>query len=361
MIDFMIIAAVLYPLYIAIQLAYGVYLCNRAIKTRVLALISLFIIGVFMVLDVLVTDLGLGPRLVRDLVMMNYPVFYVLFTKYAFYQGSRSNFRLVMAIILALRVMHFIELQFFNQTMPPTRPVDTPVKLAQYMFHLAVISAMHVLALGYLAHASFLAHDAAKKHQLEPWIVKRNLLIGIGSSVFSAQPLLWIIVPIDGSAYVGTWAGFTAGLLIMIVGLFHASINFFSWIMPGWLKAWLNRGFVRHPVMVPEGLLEEMPDLVQKALSSRETMLVVDFIGNLLATRIGKNPGAAKGMLLLAVQNWQEMSGKVAINFLDFKAVISTELKSRLAGAGVLGPEKVVEDLLAEITRNQYMIMMMIV
>ncbi|NMC06814.1 MAG: hypothetical protein GYA24_16470, partial [Candidatus Lokiarchaeota archaeon] len=97
------------------------------------------------------------------------------------------------------------------------------------------------------------------------------------------------------------------------------------------------------------------------ALSSRETMLVVDFIGNLLATRIGKNPGAAKGMLLLAVQNWQEMSGKVAINFLDFKAVISTELKSRLAGAGVLGPEKVVEDLLAEITRNQYMIMMMIV
>ena len=101
----------------------------------------------------------------------------------------------------------------------------------------------------------------------------------------------------------------------MIVGLLHASINFFSWIMPSWFKTWLNRGYKGLPAAIPEGLPEKMPELVQKALSSSETMVIIDFIGGLLAAKIDKSPGAVKGMLLVAVQEWQETSGKLAINF----------------------------------------------
>ncbi|MEX2717423.1 MAG: hypothetical protein Q6370_014060 [Candidatus Sigynarchaeota archaeon] len=361
MIDFMAVASVLYPIYIGFQLAYGIFLFHRALKTRVHALISLFVIGLFMVLDVLVTDFKLGPRIVRDLIMMNYPIFYVLFTKYTFYQGSRSHFRLVLGIVSALRLVHFIELQFFNQTMPPTNPINTPEKLVQYAFHVAVISCMHAIALGYLAAASFKTHRVAEKQHLEPWIVKRNLLIGVGSLIYAAQPVLWIFVPIDGHAYVGSWAGFFVGICIMVVGLLHASINFFSWVMPPWFKAWLNRGYTRPLAVIPEGLPEKMPELVQKALSSRETMVIIDFIGDLLAPKIAKSPGAIKGLLLLAVQEWQETSGKLAINFLEFKDVISTTLQRRLASIGVPDADKVVSELLDDITRNQYMILMMII
>ncbi len=85
------------------------------------------------------------------------------------------------------------------------------------------------------------------------------------------------------------------------------------------------------------------------------------FIGNLLAPRIETSPGAAKGLLLLAVQKWQETSGKPAINFLEFRDVISTTLKSRLATVNVREPDTIVTELLAEVTRNQYMIIMMII
>ncbi|MBN2152497.1 MAG: hypothetical protein JW839_13680 [Candidatus Lokiarchaeota archaeon] len=357
----MAVAYVLYPLFICIQLAYGVYLLKRALVTRVHALIALFAISLLMVVDVIVTDLEIGPKILRDLVMMDYTIFYVLFTKYAFFRKQKAGYRPVLAIISALRLVHFIELQLFDQTMPPTNPVDTPAKLAQYAFHVALISCMHAIALGYLARASFMAHRAAEKQHLEPWIVKRNLLIGVASLLYATQPILWLFVPTDGNAYVGSWAGFATGVSIMILVLGHATISLFSWVMPARLKAWLNRGTPQGKEIVPEGLPEKVPELIQKALSSRETMLIVDFLGNILAHRIDKSPGAAKGLLLLAVQEWQDTSGKAAINFLDFREIVSTTLQRRLAGVNVPGPAQVVDELLADITRNQAMILMMII
>jgi hypothetical protein len=361
MIDFMAVALVLYPLYIVIQLIYGIFLLNRALRTRVHALISLFLISLFMAADVIVSDLDLSPPVLRNLVVMNYPILYLLFTKYAFYRGRKSQYKSLLTILCILRIIQFIEISMFNYTMPPTRPVDTPEKVLQYSFHIAIISVMHLIALVYLARASLLAHRDAENTHLEPWITRRNLLLAVGAILFAIQPAFWIFIPLDGSAYVGSWQGFAMGLANMFTGLAHVFINLFSWVMPGWFKAWLNRGHARADVAVPEGLPEKMPELVQKALSSRETMLVVDFIGNLLAPRIETSPGAAKGLLLLAVQKWQETSGKPAINFLEFRDVISTTLKSRLASVNVPEPDKVVNELLAEVTRNQYMIVMMII
>ncbi len=97
--DFMAIAVALYLLFIAIQLTYGIYLLRRALKPRAHAFISLFIIYVLMDLDVIVTDLEIEPPIIHDLIMMDYTIFYVLFTKYAFYSGRKTKFRIVLAII----------------------------------------------------------------------------------------------------------------------------------------------------------------------------------------------------------------------------------------------------------------------
>ncbi|NMC04220.1 MAG: hypothetical protein GYA24_03365, partial [Candidatus Lokiarchaeota archaeon] len=48
MIDFKTLAVILYPAYIVIQLVYGIFLLNRAVKTRVHALIALFLISLLM-------------------------------------------------------------------------------------------------------------------------------------------------------------------------------------------------------------------------------------------------------------------------------------------------------------------------
>ncbi len=361
MIDFMAIATVLYPIYIVIQLIYGVFLLNRALKTRVHALVTLFLISVFMALDVIVSDLDLSPPVLRNLVVMNYPILYLIFTKYAFYRGRKSRYKALLAVLCTLRIVQFIEISMFNYTMPPIRPVDTAEKLFQYSFHIAIISVMHLISLVYLARASLLAHRDAEKSHLGPWIIKRNMLLAIGAILFVIQPIFWIFIPLDGSAYVGSWQGFAMGLANMCTGLAHVFINLFSWVMPAWLKAWLNRGHPQAKVVIPEGLPEKMPEIVQKTLSSREAMLVVDFVGNLLAPKIEKSPGATKGLLLLAIQEWQETSGKLAINFLEFRDVISTTLQRRLTSVNVREPGTVVSELLADITRNQYMILMMII
>jgi hypothetical protein len=361
MIDFMAVAIVLYPLYIGMQLVYGMYLLSRAMKTRIYSLVLLTMISVFMALDVVVTDLELGPAIVRNLVMMNYPIFYLFFTKFAFYQGRKSAFRPLFALVCVLRVMHFIELQLFDQTMPPTHPVDTPERLAGYMLHFSLITGMHVISLAYLARASFLAHASAEKQHLERWIIKRNLLLGISAALYASQPILWIVVPTDGTAYMGSLQGFFVGIAIMCVGLLHATINLLAWIMPGWFKQFINRGRSIVVTARPEEMHDVVSAIAQRDLTSRETMLVVDFVGNLLAPLIRKNPSAAKGLLLLAIESRQDVSNKVMINFLEIRDVIATTLKDRLSSVNVQDPSAVVRTLLEEVDRNQYMILMMVV
>ncbi len=96
-------------------------------------------------------------------------------------------------------------------------------------------------------------------------------------------------------------------------------------------------------------------------LSSREAILVVDFIGSILARIINKSSSAAKGLLLLAMEAREEQTGRNSVSLLDLMDIINTTLKNRLESLKVPDYEKAIEKLLAEVKKNQYMILMMII
>ena len=114
--------AIPYMVYIAFQGIAGTYLVFRAIKTRMVALSFLGIALLSMVADVFISDFGLGTREVKIFTMMNYPVFYVLFTRHAFYSDPRGPFKAVLASVVVLRVIHAIEFGIFGLSFPPLQP-----------------------------------------------------------------------------------------------------------------------------------------------------------------------------------------------------------------------------------------------
>nr|MDO8110148.1 hypothetical protein [Candidatus Sigynarchaeota archaeon] len=355
---FDVIAWILYPLFIIFQVSSGIYLLARAIKTRIYAVLFLTISSIFYVLDVIVTDLRVpAPTFVRYLIMMNYPLCYVLFTKYTFYKDRKSHFTAVLSISIALRVVHFIELNIFNETVPATSPVSLE-KLGAYFFHLMILTCMHSLAMGYFINASRIANKNAKGLNFEPWIAKRNMWIGISGGIYAILPAMWYLIPIDGNGYVSP-QGVAVGVTVLSIFLAQSSINLLCWVMPPFFKSFLNKGFVAPQGETPKGLPTDITPLMQKILTTREMMGIVDYLGRGLASKIQKTPSAAKGLLLMVFQEHQEKLGTYALVFSELKNVIATTLKSYLVRMGIKDADAITSEMQDELAKNQAMLVMM--
>jgi len=101
------------------------------------------------------------------------------------------------------------------------------------------------------------------------------------------------------------------------------------------------------------------PAVKDKVLTTRETMAITDYLGNMLATRINKNPAALKGLLLVTFQGEQDEKGLTPLNFSDVIHAINHTLKDRLEQLGIKDAEAITKDFSEEVTRNQSVLLMM--
>ncbi len=110
---------------------------------------------------------------------------------------------------------------------------------------------------GWLGYASLKSYNTLKDENIEPWINKRIKLVSYSSFIEMFYPVPEVIrvffkIPLADTADIVSmilWYSVVVIILIFIL------IQFFAWVMPSWLKNYLNRGYVP-----PEEKLEELSE-----------------------------------------------------------------------------------------------------
>ena len=182
----------------------------------------------------------------------------VIFTNLTFHKNRKSPAKLILIVVILLAI---IQLIFYGIDAIERNPFNYYLKVSldlPYTF----------LVFNWLAWSSYSAYKIIKNQDIEPWIKVRYRLISILSFIMSFHSLPEFFQPYNTSwgspsniisvAVFGTTAVLT---VIFSVGFF------FAWIMPNWLKKYLNRNY--QPVKDKELTEEELMTLIRKQLSER--------------------------------------------------------------------------------------------
>jgi hypothetical protein len=182
----------------------------------------------------------------------------VIFTNLTFHKNRKSPAKL---ILIAVIVLAIIQLIFYGIDSIERNPFNYYLKVSldlPYTF----------LVFNWLAWSSYSAYKIVKSQDIEPWIKFRYRLISILSFIMSFHGIPEFFQPFDirwgtpsnliSVAVFGTTAVLS---VIFSVGFF------FAWIMPNWLKKYLNRNY--QPIKDKELTEEELMNLIRKQLTER--------------------------------------------------------------------------------------------
>lgn len=346
--------AVLYSVYVSFQGFTGTYLLARAVRRRLPALGLLAGALLAQVIDTFIVDLQLGSHVMKIFSMMNYPVLYVLFTRHAFFNQTKSPFKFILLLVVSLRVVHAVEYAIVGLSFPPLSPVE-PGSALQYWFHMALVAVMHVVSLGWLARAVGVARRSMAGRPVDPWVRSRNKWLFASTVAYAFAPAFWLLLPTDGTGYTSPF-GIILGVMTLFITMFHAIANLLYWTMPGWFAGWLDRA--RSGSSHEWARSGEISDQT-KVLTKREILAVVDYLGEKLAPRIDKPPSAAKGLLFMAIQKQLGEKAQYALAFNDVSRVIDGSLRAMLASLDIPRVEDIVRDMKAILVEDQALLAMM--
>lgn len=332
----------------------GIFLGIRASKLRLnyIWFLSLFflILGLEMILSIL-WSLGLPRPTVIDALVLHACVLMLLaFTHAAFFKEKRNPFKILVAITSIIGALN-VYFGFFQ---------DVPLYSGDArMWRTFVFWLELVIASVWQTRVSFREYHHFKRStpHLEPYVLKRYLLHGITSIVF---------VPILVNDVFGTWLSIYTGFDYTITTLvntailvFYTAMHLLIWVMPTWFKDWLNTGPVKPLDAEYKGVTAPSKELSKKLLTSRETMAIIDHLGSTLASKVNITPSAAKGLILVAIEQHESHSNEIAITISELKDIFLEEIKSILIKVGVGDPGKIVHEMVVEIVENQSLLTMM--
>jgi hypothetical protein len=339
----------------------GIYLAIRAYKMRsiALALLSLALLSFF---STLLTNGFLPPDdyFWRALAAANYSVLIVLFTKHAFYKNKKSPFNFVFVATLSIRIVHFIEMNLLHYVSPSYVPISA-ARLGGYYFHLVMLTSQLVIAFGWLSVAAFKEYAAFRSEAVEPWVRNRYVIIGISHALYAAMSFAYFIIPTDGLAF-GSPDALAANIVIPPLVASYGVLSFLAWTMPGWFKRLLNAGKPVAKMTESHEIFSDVSiEIKDRVIPTPELMKVIDFLGGKLATMLKKNPGAAKGLFLMAIDKELGKFGLYTISLNNLLKVTNNSLKVILKGVGIDNADAIVAELANEIVKNQSVFLMMAV
>nr|MDO8113002.1 hypothetical protein [Candidatus Sigynarchaeota archaeon] len=335
-------------IFIVVQSIVVVFLVKRARET---GLKNIWLLAISCAIFVAVALAGIGGSPVQIILQPFGPLVIVFFVRDTFFKNTKSFFKLIFLIAAAFTILTI--------TVKIIRIIigDPPFF---YLLNQLLLLVVFAVSYAWFAHSSVKSFLRMRKNSsIEPWIRKRYRLL-TGSSIATmctTVPSLFM----GGTENFYTINGFFVVLFIVSDLLVFSSLNYLCWIMPAWFKKRINEGILLEDEARFVEFSVPATDRLKKALTNRETMAIVDYLGNVLASLIKKSAPAAKGLLLMAIDTEFGDWDMQILDYSDLNKVISQSLKAKLEQLGFNDASTITSRLADELRNNQSLLVMMTV
>jgi hypothetical protein len=226
--------------FLAFCLSSGIFLVVRAVKTKLYHMIYLsvfflltFSYYILVFFSYIETAILWWPRICIYQVAL---VTNLMFIQKAFYSGRRSPFKFIFVLMLVLIVL--------NVTTAIIRDLFDGGFLDEVIGRVVLTTGgsteLAVVTL-WQSHVSFKAYNKYKDGVLEPHVKMRYLLFGLAGMVLFMFAI--IDVPATIIAMVAIFDYYIIEVVSLLLILIYTTINFLTWVMPGWFKRFLNRHY----------------------------------------------------------------------------------------------------------------------
>lgn len=181
-------------------------------------------------------------------------IFLILFVKFTFYRDRKSPFFTILSSAIIAKIAYFVIsiITEFEQSL-----LFLIIKACIYSFIIFISSF-------WFSYASFSSYNKIKKQNIAPWVKKRYLILGISAFFLIAQIIPILFIPYRGSLSDPSVA--TPVMFIASLNITFALLNLFAWVMPNWLKKYLNQGYKspEDTTLSEDALMEELKSQLAK-------------------------------------------------------------------------------------------------
>ena len=258
---------ILILVYAFVQLIIGSFLLARMIKTKLYNLLGLIL---FFILNALQLILLYNLPYHIYIFTINWSlVFLLIFIQLTFYRERKSPFKIILGLFIVIRILEIIiRVIFIGLDTKISIPQLSPLSESQipiYYIFAVVITIENAIPSLWLAYITLTTYKSLKNQDIEPWVIKRYLIIGYSSCFFVLFAFLCLLMPYEGGFE--TPYGLLIGIFFLISILIFTLGNLIGWVMPERLKLYLNRGY--QPSIEQELSEVEIMEKIKSKLSQR--------------------------------------------------------------------------------------------
>jgi hypothetical protein len=202
-----------------------------------------------------------------------------------------------------------------------------------------------------------------KNSTVPPHVINRYLYFGLSAIFMILQAI---------SDVIWTYLDLTKGYGYTIASLFNSIVSvgyaialYMTWVMPSWLARYLDRHYSSAATSQTtsaqeiEGISPVTRKSLDKLLTSREMMAIIEYLGDILAKAIDKSPAAAKGLLLMAIEAEEQSMDVSFLRFQDLKRAITRSLKTRLEKLQVPDAVSITKMMGERLVKDQSLLVML--
>ncbi|MCJ7649736.1 MAG: hypothetical protein MUP85_14060 [Candidatus Lokiarchaeota archaeon] len=224
----------------AMNLFIGLYLLKRAKitgLTNILWLCYYFFFTVIELVSKMVYAFGrptIGVNFISFFffsINLTGQVFLLFFVKYTFYVDRKSPFFILLPSAIIAKIAYIVTYSI----------TEIEQNLLLYVIQRGIGSFIIFISSFWLCYAALSSYHNIKKQTVAPWVKKRYLIVGISPIFLIAQ-----IIPMLLTPYRGSFSDPFMAILVMILtflNIIFALLSLFAWVMPKWLKNYLNQGY----------------------------------------------------------------------------------------------------------------------
>jgi hypothetical protein len=264
MVDAQMIVQLISLLLFSIEIFIGLYLLKRAKVTGLTNILWLCFYFFFIVFEgISKIFFTIGRPAIGDVnfisifyfcINLTGNIFLVVFIKFTFYLDRKSPFFVILSSTIIAKIAYFVV------------SIMTEIEQSLLLIVLKACTYSFIIFISsfWLSYASFSSYNKIKKQNIAPWVKKRYLMVGI-SAIF----LICQIIPILFIPYRGSLSDpFVATLVTIVVSLniSFAILGLFAWVMPKWLKRYLNQGYKspEDTTLSEDALMEDLKSQLAK-------------------------------------------------------------------------------------------------
>jgi len=166
-------------------------------------------------------------------------IFLILFVKRTFYKEKKFIFPIILITIIFFKGFNTVLRILYAFKIPPTSPVPSD-QIPIYYFLVGTLSIQLIISFLWLSYAELSTYFRIKNYDIEPWVKKRYLILGISSLFFVINGFILPLIPIENG-----YENFIITFLVAITIFVFSFGNLIGWVMPKILKDFLNKNYVK--------------------------------------------------------------------------------------------------------------------